>query len=745
MKKLSPKKTKTGLPSASLKNNSNGLSNSSDISQKLTSARPLLSAKSVYDSFKKGQEKPSVKKTKLKKKTDKKRKLVTQSKKAEIESNSKSNPGSNQMSLMTKTNVLHLEPNEENDMGEINIIQTSPVDSDCNLIQEKEEAKNLSSVGDEANSSQAIYQTLDKFDFILINSNEALAFIPFQTCFYFKGRLSLTCLSGVAEMQGYSIEQNPSKTYHAFSPRGYSLQCIRSVGQSRTAFNAARTSALLKSAGLACEESFLKEKSAGNVLLMLRSLNSGMVDYISRKFPINILKKEECVPPESSYWGNENRNLFSQLCNQLDTSIILRGSIFNARFYLQPDVWAEYTQKLIRKFQKAEPVRVMVVGGKGVGKSTLLRFLVNQLIQTCGRVLVVDFDPGQPELFPAGCVSACLVSEPLLGPNFTHLQQPLYSYFVGDADIIGCPERYVRSCRQLLIDCKIKFSLSNVPTIINTMGFTSGIGLDVTLDLIRLAQPHQLLQISSRSLRRNFPAMLDYDYVTQHQRGWLTNNAESTEKLPNYELQAIYSSAELSEKSLEEWGFRPSELRQIGLMSYFSQLSSSPQWSLMETIPYCISWQDLAVCICHESVPPTLTMAALNASLVALCILDNETAASVPYYQATVGQYPKILRELPLMPCLGYGIVRGIDMAKGYIYLVSPEPAERLTRVNCLVMGGIQIPESVLLDAPSSLENEEDSDTKMRVPYGTFGPSIAQPACRPYRKYNPVFTLRNVV
>ncbi len=230
--------------------------------------------------------------------------------------------------------------------------------------------------------------------------------------------------------------------------------------------------------------------------------------------------------------------------------------------------------------------------------------------------------------------------------------------------------------------------------------------------------------------------------------GWLTNGTDCLERLPDYDLQCIYSSAELSEKSLEEWGFRPSELRQIGLMSYFSKMSNGhPHWSLMDTIPYRISWQNLAVCICHESVPPELTMAALNASLVALCTLNTEAMASVPYYQATTGQYPNILRELPLMPCLGYGIVRGIDTTNGYIYLISPEPAERIVLVNCLVMGGVRLPENMLLDPPSTLQRPKESGAcpKVHVPYASFGPSDTQPACRPYRKYNPVFTLRNLV
>lgn len=233
--------------------------------------------------------------------------------------------------------------------------------------------------------------------------------------------------------------------------------------------------------------------------------------------------------------------------------------------------------------------------------------------------------------------------------------------------------------------------------------------------------------------------------MVQNRRGWLTD--ECCESLPDYSLEVIYSAAELSEKSLEEWGFRPVELRNIGLISYFSRMSDgTPEWSLADAVPHRISWQGLAVCICHESIPPELTMAALNASLVALCIMDSGAAGSVPRYRAVEGQYPTILQGMPLMPCLGYGVVRAIDVTNGHIYLVTPEPADRLAQVNCLVMGGIRLPEGMLLDAPQALRRRhgtKESGLKSRVPYATFGPSASQPACRPYRKYNPVFTLRN--
>lgn len=67
--------------------------------------------------------------------------------------------------------------------------------------------------------------------------------------------------------------------------------------------------------------------------------------------------------------------------------------------------------------------RGIICGGKGAGKSTYLRYQVNKLISQ-GPVLVVDLDPGQSEFTVAGGISATTVSEPLLGPSFTHLKKP---------------------------------------------------------------------------------------------------------------------------------------------------------------------------------------------------------------------------------------------------------------------------------------------------------------------------------
>jgi polynucleotide 5'-kinase involved in rRNA processing len=58
--------------------------------------------------------------------------------------------------------------------------------------------------------------------------------------------------------------------------------------------------------------------------------------------------------------------------------------------------------------------RLLVAGGKGVGKSTLVRFLVNRLLtELGGPVLVVDLDPGQAEFSVPGRVVFSLTLDDL--------------------------------------------------------------------------------------------------------------------------------------------------------------------------------------------------------------------------------------------------------------------------------------------------------------------------------------------
>ncbi len=95
------------------------------------------------------------------------------------------------------------------------------------------------------------------------------------------------------------------------------------------------------------------------------------------------------------------------------------------------------------------PEKLCIFGGKSVGKSTFCRWLSNKLLSLPGnnisdcnaksknikhinsdlnshlaQILYIDLDPGQTEFTPPGIISIHLISQPIMGPNFTHMRHP---------------------------------------------------------------------------------------------------------------------------------------------------------------------------------------------------------------------------------------------------------------------------------------------------------------------------------
>jgi len=71
------------------------------------------------------------------------------------------------------------------------------------------------------------------------------------------------------------------------------------------------------------------------------------------------------------------------------------------------------------------PIRILLGGYKNSGKTTMMRYLINKCLQKWNKILVLDLDIGQSEFSIQGCISAYIIDTPLLGPNFTHLTQPI--------------------------------------------------------------------------------------------------------------------------------------------------------------------------------------------------------------------------------------------------------------------------------------------------------------------------------
>ncbi|KFM25513.1 Polynucleotide 5'-hydroxyl-kinase nol9 [Auxenochlorella protothecoides] len=143
-----------------------------------------------------------------------------------------------------------------------------------------------------------------------------------------------------------------------------------------------------------------------------------------------------------------------------------------------PDIWSQAVEEMAGL---AYPGAVYaVVGSKKVGKSTLGRLLVNELLST--------HNCGQPEFGPPGLVSLSLVSRPLTGPPFLHpAHPPLASYFVGDVSPASHPQRYAACVAALR--AALGALAPDAPLLVNTHGWTRGAGLEALRDLLAAARP----------------------------------------------------------------------------------------------------------------------------------------------------------------------------------------------------------------------------------------------------------------
>ena len=115
-----------------------------------------------------------------------------------------------------------------------------------------------------------------------------------------------------------------------------------------------------------------------------------------------------------------------------------------------PITWKR-TVSVISSLLETNP-RVMVCGGKGVGKSTFLRYLLNSTLQKCKYIAVLDCDLGQPEYTVPGIISLHILSsqDMSLQPIHLNMRQPYTSFFIGDVVSKNQPHLVIQAIQQLL-------------------------------------------------------------------------------------------------------------------------------------------------------------------------------------------------------------------------------------------------------------------------------------------------------
>ncbi|XP_046388441.1 polynucleotide 5'-hydroxyl-kinase nol9 [Ischnura elegans] len=560
---------------------------------------------------------------------------------------------------------------------------------------------------------------------------------------HFRGVISITPVIGSTSFLGFEFPCN-AKSYLLFSPKGTSPLFLQSVGR----INKGDFESLPKIPGIGAsvldrvglqDSAILIEPACGEQWEMLVGSFSRILNFNPL---IPIVKENKRKPPELDV----EANLKVEFVQPED-------SVAYSRFHDENSEWYQLSDSVLNIEGDKDPFRLMVFGGKGVGKSTFMRYMVNrwlsknqartqsELLNSRKRALLyVDFDPGQSEFMPPGCISATLITEPLLGPNYTHLKDPERAFCIGDLNVEKCPDWYLKCAVELLKFCHSDPALHDIPWFINTMGFCRGIGADLAVKLVQLCHPTHVIQITSRFSRRNFDPidLLSWNSVSVW-KGMDWNPSISNIKgcvVPKYFYHHLWSLAERSaaeevaqtaaengtqsatfqdseeiEDIDSEWGLPASQCRDLCTLAYFSRMVSGPKYSVLQPTPHMIKLSDLTLSIPSPLLKPQMITTAFNARLVALCDFEScrektvqeihmseEDASEVNHnaipereklpwervLKPNNSLHPRVLFHMPLAPCLGFGIVRAIDNVGHRLFLTTPLGKDVLASVNLL-------------------------------------------------------------
>ncbi|MFH4978092.1 hypothetical protein AB6A40_004801 [Gnathostoma spinigerum] len=338
------------------------------------------------------------------------------------------------------------------------------------------------------------------------------------------------------------------------------------------------------------------------------------------------------------------------------------------------DVVAAHYRNIVARSEKEGKTITMIVGDKGVGKSTLAREIVNFVLdKELYDVYYLDADIGQAEFTPPGCISLHKVAEPMLGsPAFTQLSSCSNSYFFGDIS----PANDVALYQQLIIKLVNVFrstTLSRSLLIINYLGWIYDRGTQLLNDLINSVSPDIIIRLKT----------VDDQTIERPDEGFPGNVKYSSSAL----LLDCKTKRDVMIDSLS-----PADHRKCLTIGYFAHLLPAPSPSAFPNIwPLTVRFKAIAIYM-HPDIsliPDTYLFAALNATLVALCSWERKPGCDM--VKRRILDDPEMVEiihsDTVYLKFYGFGFIRAIDVEKKLFYMITPVPKATLKHVNTFARG----------------------------------------------------------
>ncbi len=393
-------------------------------------------------------------------------------------------------------------------------------------------------------------QPFDTTSQFINSTNSRQVLVLLKTKIYFHGALSIRLIAGSATIFGYELIQN--ETVFAYSPRSDSLLFVAPSAQ---------------------EDHHHMENNVNEINLhglpdafVSSELERIVCDFDSSTDAIVLLENDS---NNRSIYMIENymrETIFSNLdlFDDHQHPFQLSESILRCRFSTHTDARIKINPQWQEMVMTVNS-RQMIIGGKGVGKSTLLRYLINKNLQEFEKLLLIDLDIGLPEMFVPQTVSATIITEPILGPGYIRNSPPYKAYLFGDVNVLVSPIKYLKCVLKLLKHCSCRDELRSMPWVINTMGYSHGFGLELIAAILRALNPTDLIQIQSSKSANNVGTILNAEVVNGFGFNIFKNEIQYMQNECTYLTYVCNTMC--SERQQDDWNKSQTDLRYAMILS----------------------------------------------------------------------------------------------------------------------------------------------------------------------------------
>ncbi|KAI5826819.1 hypothetical protein K523DRAFT_248177 [Schizophyllum commune Tattone D] len=551
----------------------------------------------------------------------------------------------------------------------------------------------------------------------------------------FVGNCNLTIVKGAVTLAGTKLRASPS-AHRVFAPTSSPLPVIEAVADDRPALPIpSRLQGIVQNAFC---------------VVLIQSLTAG-VEGLQR-----VCQRFEGVmtPRGPARLIPGFHNLY----------LVCRPPSRDTEVFTLPHTWTSAMDEVT----SVDSSVTLVKGPKKCGKSTTVRTLVNKQLEKYRRVALLECDIGQSEFTPAGLVALNVISHPVFGPPFTHPTLPYRAHYIGETTPKSSPAHYLAAIEALVETYHLDLQTpaldeddeqegdevgdgsderisDHIPLIVNTMGWTKGLGADLLRRVEDIVQPTHVLE---------FEAAATTDFAWPHAMNEFAGSGVLPDRLHSSKTLRLTPVVPLNAET-----YTAADHRTLSILSYFhaefpevAQNADGPSlkqltaqtWNtarpLVAQLPYEVDVAqavDVVVLMGAgaEDVPRSEVARVLNGAVVGLVVSDGGTLdvegedgsaeaadAPIPYAQGASPPPPSTSH------CIGLALVRGVPSIEpsgisqttaATLQLLTPVPTSLLGSARVLVKGSLELPIWGMLDWTD--EERVAGVERERVPYLQWG------------------------